>query len=44
MPAKYKTISPEQVQMIQLLALGKTQAEVAAELHVAASNCAWHVG
>lgn len=40
MPAKYTSISPEQVQMIQLLALGKTQAEAATELHVSARTVA----
>lgn len=40
MPAKYTSISPEQVQMIQLLALGKTQAEAAAELGISARTVA----
>lgn len=34
MPAKYTTVSPEQARMIELLVLGKTQTEVAAELDV----------
>lgn len=34
MPAKQTAITPEQIQMLQLLVLGKTQAEVAAELGV----------
>lgn len=34
MPAKQTAITPEQIQMLQLLVLGKTQAEIAAELGV----------